>query len=201
MEDVRFCVADVDYLKLKDIMKLALIFKATLPVDMVYAMLGIVDERYTPLFHPIFATDDILDDGILRPKLVWKDVLIVLKNISDMLQAVNGTSDTKSQSRRGRSMLSSADNGVRHFSILARDMTKLLDKIKRMQDGEPEFEEEPIRPDYSENTTPQLVYTYVARDHIRQGDAFSFIGLAGVGLNRNEKLTGLPSWVPDCMCF
>lgn len=198
MEDLRSRVEDVDYLKLKDIMKLALRFKATLSVDKVYAMLGIVDERYMPLFHPRFATNDLLDDGILRPGMVWNDIIIVLKSLSAMLKAVNARSESRSQPRRGRALLSSADNGVRHFKILVRDLRKLFDEIERMRDGKPEFESESIRPDYSENTTPQLIYTHVARDHIRQVDVFSFIGLAGIGLNRNDKLTGLPSWVPDC---
>jgi hypothetical protein len=163
-------------------------------------MLGIVDERYTPLFHPKFASNDLLDGGILRLDMILKDIAVVIRTIRAMQQALD-RSESMFQSRRGRALRSSTDNGVRQLKLLFRDMGKLVDKLKQITHGDLESETEPIRPDYSENTTPQLVYTYVARDHAKQGDAFSFIGLAGIGLNRNDKLTELPSWVPDCRCL
>lgn len=99
MEELRCRVEDVDYLKLSDTLKLAFRFKATLPVDKVYAILGIVDERYTPLFHPKFATDGLLDDGSLRPNMVLKDIFGVTRTIKELLQeAVNARSGQKAQS-------------------------------------------------------------------------------------------------------
>jgi hypothetical protein len=41
------------------------------------------------------------------------------------------------------------------------------------------------------------VYTFAARDLVRQGDVFSFIRHAGIGLARNKTFKSLPSWVLD----
>jgi hypothetical protein len=202
MEELRCCVEDVDYLKLRDTLKLALRFKAALPVDKVYAMLGIVDERYTPLFYPKFASDGLLDDGRLRPNMVLKDIFVVVSTIKELLQeAVNARSGLRAQSRRGRTLLSLANGGVRSLKILLRDMKKLYNEIKYVEDGELGAERLPLRPDYSEDNTPQMVYTHVARDHIKDGEVLYFIGLAGIGLGRERNLSALPSWVPDCRCL
>lgn len=45
MENLRRCCKTNDRLSLKDTLKLCLRFKSTLPVDKIYAVLGIVAER------------------------------------------------------------------------------------------------------------------------------------------------------------
>ena len=195
MEEIRSHIANVDLVKLKDILKLALRFKATLPIDKVYALLGLNDERHTPLFHPKFgASDGIGNNKVFDSRMLWKDVLVTL----ELLNSILGTAGGRSNSRRGRAILSAGTvSAVRYTKLLTRDLHTLHKKIKRMQDGTPDFEEDSIQPDYSEKTTAQLVYTYVVRDLVKQNDGLSFIRHAGIGHSRNPALTGLPSWVPD----
>ncbi|KAL9094198.1 MAG: hypothetical protein Q9165_003613 [Trypethelium subeluteriae] len=195
MEEVKSHIANVDFVKLKDTLKLALRFKATLPIDKVYALLGLIDERHTPLFHPRFGVSDgTRSDKVFDSRMVWKDVVDSIERANNMLELLSGTSP----SRRARAMLSSgAENAMQHMVLLNRDLRKLNEKLKRMKEGIPVFEEDPVKPDYSEKITARLVYTYVARDFIKNHDAASFIHYAGIGLPRNQELTGLPSWVPD----
>lgn len=80
-------------------------------------------------------------------------------------------------------------------------MKKLYEEIILVEEGELGVGRLPLRPDYSEDITPQVVYTHVVRDHIRDREVFSFIGLAGIGLGRERNLSALPSWVPDCRCL
>lgn len=58
MEEVKSHIGNVDLIKLKDTLKLGLRFKATLPIDKVYALLGLSDGRHTPLFHPKFGISE-----------------------------------------------------------------------------------------------------------------------------------------------
>jgi Heterokaryon incompatibility protein (HET) len=192
MENIRLLVEDVDHLRLKDALKLGLRFEATLPVDKVYAFLGIVEERNSSLFYPKFSRTDSFSAGTSRKAGLWKDLLNTIDACCDFLGTIEGSSNT----RRGRLMLSS-DKRLRHAVGLNRDLKKIMEKLKRIQQGKPDFEYEPIHPDYSEKKTPELVYTFVARDLIRQGDVFSVIRHAGIKLARNEMLKSLPSWVPD----
>ncbi|KAK5996331.1 Heterokaryon incompatibility protein 6 [Cladobotryum mycophilum] len=122
MENIRLQVDDVDYLKLKDMLKLGLNFKATLLVDKVYALLGVIEERRTPLFHPRFSTNESFSEVISRRR-VWGDFSNTLRAINDLLSTANGGHKT----RTGRWMLRSTDRGVRHFAALTRDLQKVTE--------------------------------------------------------------------------
>ncbi|KAK5996332.1 hypothetical protein PT974_03087 [Cladobotryum mycophilum] len=54
-----------------------------------------------------------------------------------------------------------------------------------------------VQPNYSDKITSELVYTYVARDLLKNNDGISFICYGGIGLVRDKTLASMPSWVPD----
>ena len=195
IEEVKFHIANTNLVKLKDALKLVFKFKATLPIDKVYALLGLIDERHTPLFHASFgASDGIGGNKLFDVRTLWKDGARIIEQITNILGTASGTLN----SREGRAVLSSGtENALRYTVHLSRDLGKLTKKIEQIQKGIPDFEQDLIQPDYSGKITAQRVYSYVARDLIRQGDTLSFIRYAGVGLPRNSELTDLPSWVPD----
>ena len=193
MEEVKSKVADVDFIRLKDALKLGLRFKATLPIDKVYAVLGLVEERHTPLFHPKFG---ISGGKNFDSRMLWNDAAATVQLLGDIL----GTATGSTNSRRGRAILSSGtDNALRYTAMLVRDMEKINTALKKVRKGTTSFEEEddPIRPDYSDKTNALLIYAYVARDLVKHDDGFSFLPYAGTGFSRNSELPGLPSWVPD----
>lgn len=190
MEEVRSHIAKVDLVKLQDTLKLALRFRATLSIDRIYALLGLVAERYTPLFHPSFGMS--ADIGSKDPRMALKDTVETMELLSEII----GTATGRSNSRRGRAILSSGtENALRHTLLLMSNMKNLTNKIEKM--GKGSFDEEPIRPDYSGKATAQLVYTHVTRDIVQKGDALSFIRYAGISIPPSQALDGLPSWVPD----
>ncbi|MCJ1309270.1 hypothetical protein MMC25_002929 [Agyrium rufum] len=195
MEEIRAHIARVDLIKLKDALKLSLRFNATLPVDKVYALLGLVDERYTPLFHPKFGSAN----GLLGNKI--NDITLLAKDAVDTMQLlaeILGTATGRKNSRRGRAILSlGTSNAVRYTAFLNRDLGNIVKRLQNWKEGIPDIVEEPIQPDYTGKTTALLIYTYVARDLVKQGDAMSFIKYAGTWRPRNGDLAALPSWVPD----
>jgi hypothetical protein len=79
---------------------------------------------------------------------------------ADVTDVLNHLPMLSSNTRRGCAMLSSSGKGMRHFFGLCRDLGKILEKLNRISEGKPDFEYEPIRPDYSEKTTLELVYTF-----------------------------------------
>ena len=201
LQTIRLQEYDSGPLKLRDMLKVALRFKATLPVDKVFAFLGIIDERYSPLFRPKFttkedskSTGEISDKGEIFSQVV-EDFAESLGSIADLLSAAKGLEP----SRRGRLLLDSRGDrgGLRLLKNLMRDFTLIQRKMERIVKGKG-WEYELMRPDYSPNTTPEMVYTYVAKDLVRQGELPSFIRLAGVAQRRHSNLLrSLPSWVVD----
>jgi len=176
-KEIKTHIARVDLVKLKDALKLSLRFNATLPVDKVYALLGLVDERHTPLFHPKFGSSNgLLGNKINDFRLLFKDAGITLKLLAELL----GTATGRVNSRRGRAILSlGPSRAVQYTKILARDLHNITTRIQKWKDGIPEIVEEPIQPDYTGKTTALLIYIYVARDLVKQGDIMSFIKYAG----------------------
>lgn len=190
MEEVRSRVANVDFVKMKDTLKLALGFKATLPIDKVYALLGLVDERHTPLFHPRFG----MAGKIMDKRYLWKDVLETTRLIGELL----GTASGRTNSRRARAILASGTrNSLRYTKVLMRDLRVITDRIKQWDNGTSTMEEDSIQPDYTGKSTTPLVYLYVARDLTKAGDGLSFVRHAGLGSPRHQELEPSPSWVPD----
>ncbi|KAM5347273.1 hypothetical protein ACJ41O_010278 [Fusarium nematophilum] len=192
LEDFRNQVDEVHHLKLRDALKLGLRFDATLPVDKVYALLGIIEERRFPLFHPKFSVTGSSSDVATRSGHLWRDSALIINAFADMLGAAVGESNT----RQGRAMLKTSKKQRRNFIGLTRDFKTILKKVQNAH----EIEESPmgiVQPDYSEKTTPEMVYTILAQDLVRNGHIGSFIRLAGIGIPRNRSLKNLPSWVPD----
>jgi Heterokaryon incompatibility protein (HET) len=189
MENIRIQAEDADYLKLKDTLKLGLRFKATLPIDKVYGLLGIAEERYTPPFHP---RTNSFEEGVDPFWYEVKNLILMLDEITDIMGTLSGISNT----RKGCAVISSG-RGIRHITGLAKDFGKMTQRLRRVRNGKGDSGANTIRPDYSEKTTPELVYTAMARDIVKEGDPFSFLCHAGIGLIRNLLLSNLPSWVPD----
>jgi hypothetical protein len=215
MEEVRARIDDLDLIKSKDMLKLTVGFKATLPIgnahvrtacetytdivhlplDKVYAILGLVDERHTPLFHPRFGVSDVnAANKAIDPRNGVKDIVNTVSLLADIFAALEG----RSNNRRAKAIAALGTRAkLRYIALLTRDLQNAKKRLENMSTSFAELEEERMQPDYTTRTSAHLVYTHVARDLIKQGDAISFICYAETGLERHEELAGLPSWVPD----
>jgi hypothetical protein len=195
MEEARAHIEDLDLIKSKDMLKLTLGFKATLPIDKVYAILGLIDERHTPLFHPRFGASDLSGTNrAIDPRNGFRDVANSMRLVADILGAIKG----RSNNRRAKAIVASGTRAaVRYIELLNRDMGTAMKKLGNISDSFAELEEERMQPDYTTKTSAHLVYTHVARDLVKQGDAISFICYAGTAIEPHQELTSLPSWVPD----
>jgi hypothetical protein len=119
-----------------------------------------------------------------------KDVFNSVANFGLLLGTITGTRNT----RKGRKMTSSPGLAMRHLSRIYKALENAMGKLTHVKNAS-ELDIEPIRPDYSEETTATSIYTCVARDLVRKGDTFSFLYYAGIG--QSQMLEGLPSWVPN----
>jgi hypothetical protein len=89
MEEARVHIVDLDLIKSRDMLKLTLGFKATLPIDHVYAILGLVDERHTPLFHPRFGRSDHNGTNrVIDPRTSVRDVVNTTSLVTETLLAM-----------------------------------------------------------------------------------------------------------------
>lgn len=193
MEEARHHVASLDLIKLREMLKLTFGFKATLPIDRVYALLGLVDERHTPLFHPRFGASDS-NVRVVDPRTGVKDIGRTLSLLAQILDAIKG----RSKSRRAKAIVAAGTTTtLRYLEMLSRDLETAAAKLEQMSTSFEELEEERMQPDYTSKSTAHLVYTHVARDLVKQDDTLFFICYAGTALPKHPELKGLPSWVPD----
>ncbi|EXF76998.1 hypothetical protein CFIO01_08700 [Colletotrichum fioriniae PJ7] len=190
MENMRFQVDEIDRLALKDALKLGSRFKATLSVDNVFALLGIIRERNAPLFHPNFRHSEVFSDEIFSRGGAAKDMIDTMDSIVEFADGLRKTNHL--QSRKTIRLLRSIPKATRSFSEMVDGMHSILDRTKKSKDS-PQH----IRPDYTDKSTPEVVYTMVARELVRTGDAFAFLRYAGIGNSRSHSFENLPSWVPD----
>ncbi|KAK7453143.1 hypothetical protein CaCOL14_005013 [Colletotrichum acutatum] len=190
MENMRFQVDEIDRLALKDALKLGSRFKATLSVDNVFALLGIIKERNAPLFHPNFRHSEVFTDEIFSRGGAAKDMIDTMDSIVEFADGLRKTHPL--QSRKTIRLLRSIPKATRSFSEMVDGMHSILDRTKKSKDS-PQH----IKPDYTDKSTPEVVYTMVARELIRTGDAFAFLRYAGIGNSRSPSFGNLPSWVPD----
>ncbi|KAK1452749.1 hypothetical protein CCUS01_10623 [Colletotrichum cuscutae] len=96
------------------------------------------------------------------------------------------------QSRKTIRLLRSIPKATRSFSEMVDGMHSILDRTEQSKDS-PQH----IKPDYTDKSTPEVVYTMVARELVRTGDTFAFLRYAGIGNSRGPSFENLPSWVPD----
>ncbi|KAK1536468.1 uncharacterized protein CCOS01_01788 [Colletotrichum costaricense] len=190
MENMRFQVDEIDRLALKDALKLGSRFKSTLSVDNVFALLGIIKERNAPLFHPNFRHSEVFTDEIFSRGGAAKDMFDTLDSIVEFADGLRKTNPL--QSRKTIRLLRSLPKATRSFSEMVDGMHSILDRTKQSKDS-PQH----IKPDYTDKSTPEVVYTMVARELVRTGDAFAFLRYAGIGSSRSPSFENLPSWVPD----
>jgi len=190
MEHLRLACMNEDYLSVKDMLKVGLMFNATLRVDKVYALLGIVAER--GLIHP-----DHSRSGAKKTKEqivveALNDIVKLMEEPKELFEYVSG--QTQQTTRRVGNLLRSPTIAMKHTFRFMNDMFALVEKLT------PEGQEGGflnIVPDYTGGHTAEGAYTMVAQDLVRKKDTFSFLHHAGIG--RPRKLKELPSWVPDCM--
>ncbi|KXH29967.1 hypothetical protein CNYM01_13181 [Colletotrichum nymphaeae SA-01] len=190
MENMRYQVDEIDRLALKDALKLGSRFKSTLSVDNVFALLGIIKERNAPLFHPNFRHSEVFTDEIFSRGGAAKDMFDTLDSIVEFADGLRKTNPL--QSRKTIRLLRSIPKATRSFSEMVDGMHSILDRTKQSKDS-PQH----IKPDYTDKSTPEVVYTMVARELVRTGDAFAFLRYAGIGSSRSSSFENLPSWVPD----
>ncbi|OHF03758.1 hypothetical protein CORC01_01077 [Colletotrichum orchidophilum] len=190
MENMHMQVDEVDRLALKDALKLGSRFKATLSVDNVFALLGITKERNAPLFHPNFRHSEVFTEEIFSRGGVAKDLFDTLDSFVEFSHGLRRTNPL--QSRKTIRLLNSIPRATRSLTEMLDGMSSILDRSKKSK-GSPYD----IKPDYTDKSTPEVIYTMVARELVRTGDAFAFLRYAGIGNPRNPSFDNLPSWVPD----
>ncbi|WYZ39881.1 hypothetical protein EsH8_IV_000222 [Colletotrichum jinshuiense] len=158
MENMRFQVDDVDPLALKDALKVGARFQATLPVDKVFGLLGIIKERKMPLFHPRFERSENFSEETFAKGGDLDDLVENAAILSNVLDA--GARRKKLPTRTTRAILNSPSKTLRHINELLDGIdgsfVRFAETVKR-----PKLE---IKPDYAAKTTPEMVYTMVARD-------------------------------------
>ncbi|KAN0122729.1 Heterokaryon incompatibility protein (HET) domain containing protein [Hyaloscypha variabilis] len=180
-----------------DVLKLGAIFQATLPVDKVFALLSIAEERNRSLLSLDYSAD-VPDLEVWHAKNLFHDLYRTVDTINDIKGTISGLRN----SRRSQTVLSSP-NGPKYFKLLLKDMNRILQdlqwlarKRKKISPERPE-KYDVLRPEYSKQTTPESVYSLVAKVAVVKGNVHSIIRHAGIGLSRNKDLQNLPSWVPD----
>lgn len=194
-EEARSHIESLDLIKFRDMLKLTLGFKATLPIDHLYALIGLFDERHTPLFHPRFGTSDFNGvNRIMDPRTGVSDIGHTLSRKAQILGAMKG----QSKNRRAKAIVAAgSQTALRYIALLSRDLKIAMANFDQIPTSFAELEEERMQSDYTLKSTAQLVYTYAARDLIKQDDAVSFICYAGTAYERHQELGEMQSWVPD----
>ncbi|KAF6829731.1 hypothetical protein CMUS01_08047 [Colletotrichum musicola] len=196
MENVRLQVDDVDRLALKDVLKLGSRFRATLPVDKVFGLLGVAKERHAPLFHPNYDLNDKYTERTFARGAYWRDMMVMVDSLRGLLLPKGGRRGKifgPKGSRNRRRHEKEIFDGIRHIS-------SCIDNMKAASEGNESAATAAafkIHPDYTGKTTPEVVYATVARDLVGKRDAAAFLRHAGVGFARNPTLGNLPSWAPD----
>ncbi|KAF6824253.1 hypothetical protein CPLU01_10938 [Colletotrichum plurivorum] len=196
MENVRLQVDDVDRLALKDVLKLGSRFRATLPVDKVFGLLGVAKERHAPLFHPNYELDDKYTERTFAGGAHWRDMMVMVDSLRGLLLPKGGRRGKAigpKGSRNRRRHEKEIFDGIRHIS-------SCIDNMKAASEGNGSAATAAafkIHPGYTGKTTPEVVYATVARDLVGKRDAVAFLRHAGVGFARNPALGNLPSWAPD----
>jgi len=197
IENFRICIERVDYLHLEDVLKLGAIFQATLPVDKVFALLGIAEERNRSLLSLDYSAD-VPDLEVWHAKNLFHDLYRTVDTINDIKGTISGLRN----SRRSQTIRSSP-NGVKYLKSLLKDTNRILQdlqwlarKRKKISPERPK-NYDVLRPEYSKQTTPESVYSLVAKVAVGKGNFHSIIRHAGIGFSRNKDLLNLPSWVPD----
>ncbi|KAF6806158.1 hypothetical protein CSOJ01_09014 [Colletotrichum sojae] len=196
MENARLQVDDVDRLALKDVLKLGSRFRATLPVDKVFGLLGVAKERHAPLFHPNYDLDDKYTERTFARGAYWRDMMVMVDSLRGLLLPKGGRREKTfgpKGSRNRRRHEKEIFDGIRHIS-------SCIDNMKAASEGNESAATAAafkIHPDYTGKTTPEVVYATVARDLVGKRDAAAFLRHAGVGFARNPALGNLPSWAPD----
>jgi len=212
MDSIRRHVETVDYLKLKDTLKLGLRFRATLPIDKVYGLLGIAEERRTPVLRPNMSNDK-LGVTAMRGGHAIADLSENMALLSDLLGDWAGGSGRVS--RRANAMARSADTGQvsrekmeRNLFALFQDSSNNVENLKRLVFGTGGEEDEkaagsvdnagpgPLPVVYSGNSSAEQAYIYTAKNLVKEGDIRCLFRFSGQRA-RHAELEKLPSWVPD----
>jgi hypothetical protein len=130
MEESRTHITSLDLIKSRDMLKLTLGFKATLPIDHVYTLIGLVDERHTPLFHPRFGTSDSNRvKRVMDPRTGVSDIWHALSLIAQILGAMKG----QSKNRRAKAIVAAgSQTALRYIALLSRDLKIAMAKLDQM---------------------------------------------------------------------
>lgn len=212
LDNIRRQVREGDPLKLKDLMRLGLRFKATLPRDKVYSLIGIAKEKHSSFLRPNLSRTGSLGvvvDGRV-PQAVdsfmtaWNKIfgdfgfgasvqrlaLVVVERLVDRRtpeRAVWALTQMKEEILSGKYGGDPTKTLYRRFSEAP---------LGAMDKGDDHVEHD-VPVDYSENSTAEQIYVQVAREFVKESDFVSLFRLAGTGQARSEEMKFLPSWVPD----
>ena len=213
LDSIRRQVKFAEHLKLKDLAKLGLRFKATLPLDKIYALIGIAKERHVSFLRPnisrMGSLGVVVDDSqaqmvkdfsarhLTRP-INPNPVMDWMKNlaeasISNLLDDLNYMTNPE----RIRSTLAEFKTFISSQRHKGNPRT---DREEFREEEENDLEDCTIPLDYSENATAKQIYIYVARDLLKEDDISSMFRFAGIRRARSSGIQSLPSWVPDWSC-
>jgi hypothetical protein len=202
MENIRAHIEDVEYLKLKDMLKLGLRFKSTLPIDKVYGLLGIVEERNGPFLRPNLDLNGSLGVAGMRVGHVTSDIISQVRLFTELMEKV----PESRRSGRARTVLEAMTtkdraqrtvlNMTYDFKVLLDNLVRIREQLKAKHAGDP-VDDDVLAVDYSTNSTAGQIYTYVAKDLLRNDDVYCVLRFAGIKKKRDPGLKDLPSWVPD----
>ncbi|KIM95565.1 hypothetical protein OIDMADRAFT_33660 [Oidiodendron maius Zn] len=213
LDSIRRQVKFAEHLKLKDLAKLGLRFKATLPLDKIYALIGIAKERHLSFLRPnisrMGSLGVVVDD---RQGQMIKDFSATL-----LTRPIKATPDMDWLKHLAEAAISSLLDDLRYMSNpeqIRRTLTQFKTFIlSRRRKGNPSTDREEFHKEeendledctvpleYSENATAKQIYIYVARDLLKEDDVYSMFRFAGIRRVRSQEMQSLPSWVPDWTC-
>jgi len=125
MEYLRLACMNEDYLSLKDMLKVGLMFNATLPVDKVYALLGIVAER--GIIHPDYSRTGAKKTKEQIVVEAQNDMQRLMERPTELFAYLSG--HTQQYSRKVCNTIRSATNTLKYTIQFAGDMFALLEKL------------------------------------------------------------------------
>jgi hypothetical protein len=125
MENLRLACMNGDYLSLKDMLKVGLMFNATLPIDKVYSLLGIVAERGT--IHPDHSRTSVKKT---KEQIVVEALHNLVKFLEEPKELFGLISGHKQHTtRRVGNLLRSPTVAIKQTYQLVNDMYALLEEV------------------------------------------------------------------------
>jgi len=204
MDNIRRTFRKGDPLKLKDMVRVGLRFKASLPSDKVYGLIGVAQDSHAAFLRPNISRAEslglIVDDRLGREVGAFRALMARnFPGLSGMLLTnvvVNSLLDQVHELHSPEEMIDrmARMNARTQFGFGGPERAR-AEHLRGERESDQADRSVPV--DYSKNSSVEQIYIHVAKDFISEGDVSALFRLAGIGQKESKKMMSLPSWVPD----